>query len=95
MPRDLETICLQCLAKEPGRRYSSALTLAQDLERFRAGEPIVARPPGLLERARRWLAKDSHAAQLAALFVVLLVIFGVAWYSLADGTGREAVTENS
>jgi tRNA A-37 threonylcarbamoyl transferase component Bud32/outer membrane protein assembly factor BamB len=92
VPRDLETICLQCLAREPERRYSSALTLAQDLERFRAGEPIVARPPGLVERARRWLAKDRRAAQLATLFVVLLLLFGLAWYGLSDPRVGDAGT---
>jgi serine/threonine-protein kinase len=73
VPRDLDTICLKCLRKSPRHRYATALELAQDLGRFRRGEPIVARPRSRSERVGRWLRKNPTTA---GLFLMVLVLLG-------------------
>jgi WD40 repeat protein/serine/threonine protein kinase len=75
--RDLETVCLKCLCKEPERRYGSAQELAEDLERWLAGEPILARRSGLGERLVKW-AKRRPALAALSLATFLLAVSGLA-----------------
>jgi tetratricopeptide (TPR) repeat protein len=89
LPRDLETICLKCLEKEPARRYATAHELAEDLRRFLAGEPIRARPAAWWERGVKWAVRRPAAATALALGVVLLLGFGAATLLLTSAFRSE------
>src|SRR5207249_3022812 len=80
--RDLSTICLKCLEKDPARRYPSALALAEDLERWLKHEPIQARRTGIFARGRKWVRRNPTSAFLAASLVALAAASGwIVWKS--------------
>ncbi|MCA9176128.1 MAG: protein kinase [Planctomycetales bacterium] len=74
LDRDLETICLKCLEREPGNRYQSAQQLADELERHRSGQPIHARPIGRMEKLWRWSRRNPVPACLVAAVVLSLAL---------------------
>jgi WD40 repeat protein/tetratricopeptide (TPR) repeat protein/tRNA A-37 threonylcarbamoyl transferase component Bud32 len=91
IPRDLETITLKCLAKEPARRYQTADELGADLRRFLAGEPVKARPVGSTERLWRWAKRNPGLASLSA--AVLMLLIGVAVASTLTALHLAAVSQ--
>jgi TolB-like protein/tRNA A-37 threonylcarbamoyl transferase component Bud32/Tfp pilus assembly protein PilF len=74
--RDLSTICLECLEKDPKRRYSSALALAEDLERWLKHEPILARHTGIFTRGKKWVQRNPTSALLAGSLMALAAVVG-------------------
>jgi tetratricopeptide (TPR) repeat protein len=95
VPRDLETICLKCLEKQPSRRYPTAEALADDLHRFLAGKPIQARPVNYWERSLKWARRRPAVAALlsvsALATVLLLVVWG--WFTVQLQTQRDYAQE--
>jgi serine/threonine protein kinase/tetratricopeptide (TPR) repeat protein len=75
--RDLSTICLKCLEKDPQRRYSSALALAEDLERWLRHEPIQARRIGVIGRGKKWLQRNPTVAVMVTLSLALIAAVSV------------------
>ena len=90
MPRDLDTICLKCLRKDPRLRYAGAEALADDLRRFGDGRPIQARRSGWGERGWRWARRHPAAAELVVTALVLLVgaLVGGFWLSRQQAERR-------
>src|SRR5438477_148850 len=88
--RDLSTICLKCLEKDPKRRYSSALALAEDLERWLKHEPIRARRTGIFSRGRKWIRRNPTSALLIASLVALASAAG--WIVWRSGFVQHPVT---
>jgi WD40 repeat protein/serine/threonine protein kinase/Flp pilus assembly protein TadD len=85
VPRDVETIALKCMQKEPAKRYDSAAALAEDLRRFVAGEPIVARPAPFWERGVKWARRrPTIAALLIAVSILLASLLGLGIWSYAE-----------
>jgi WD40 repeat protein len=85
--RDLETICLKCLEKDPQRRYGSAEALADDAERWTVGEPILARPSSVLEQTIKWAKRrPAIAALVGALMVVALIGFVLVTWKWNEAT---------
>jgi len=80
--RDLSTICLKCLEKDPKHRYTSALALAEDLERWLRHEPIQARPIGFFTRGGKWLQRNpAKAIAVASLVALIAAVGGIIWKS--------------
>lgn len=97
VPPDLETICLKCLQKEPGRRYDSAQALADDLGRFLEGEPILARPVSPVERSWLWCKRRPLLAALAGSLAaaVVLGVGGILWEWRQAETQRQIAEKDA
>ncbi len=95
IPSDLSVICLKCLEKDPARRYTSALALAEDLERWSNHEPILARPSTSVERLTKWARRRPSVAALTAVAALLLLVGAVGIFSQWRRAERNAAAERA
>ena len=95
VPRDLETICLKCLQKDPARRYATAADLAEDLSNWLEGRQIMARPVGIAGRLARWALRNPLAAGLLAGVALLLILFVAGAAAAAWNLRRLAASEHA
>jgi hypothetical protein len=92
LPRDLETICLKCLQKEAKKRYATAEAMATDLARYLKGEPILARPVGVLERVLKWYKRRPAIAVLLAVVLLVFACGSAATYWQYSGAVQARIT---
>ena len=93
VPRDLETVCLKCLHREPARRYTTARELEEDLRRFLHGEPVLARPRSLAEKSGRWLRRHWPLAAAGLISLTALIAGSIISLVLA-AQAREAAAQS-
>jgi eukaryotic-like serine/threonine-protein kinase len=89
VPRDLSVICGKAMEKEPGRRYSSMAEFAADLRRYLADEPILARPPGPIERAVKWVRRNPTPSAVMGVAAAALVV--ISWLGLLATSRAETL----
>lgn len=94
--RDLETICLKCLEKDPERRYATAGELRDDLGRYLNGEPISARPVGTIEKSYRWCRRNPlpTTIMVAVTLIAVLSVTGMAWINSLAKRNETLATKN-
>lgn len=95
IPKDIATICLKCLEKNPSRRYQTAKELQEDLDRFSKGHPILARPVSSIEKGFRWCNRNKTVASLTGLFVLSLILgTGISTWKWRESVSSAALAKS-
>jgi tetratricopeptide (TPR) repeat protein len=94
VPRDLETICLKCLQKDPKRRYATCAALAEDLRRYERGEAVLARPMGRIAKTAKWIRRrPAHTILIAGGIAVWIASIGGAFWFVSARAARSRVVD--